>query len=287
MDAQTAQLINSLGAFACSLPMLWGHVRLAPMRRPGAYIAVAAALNLAYCLARPYLPFWSRLGEIALFIVLPYAMYDAPRGRRALAVFAAFLPPLLCEALGFALWNALTGEGTVSEASAVASPTITFLIRTLFIGVDLILYEALARFTGRALDGARPELARHAALLPAAQLPVILALLYLAMFDLRAIDGYELLIVGYIALCLLVDLAIGITVERASRAVAARERSRVLEGQVAEMLAVYSTFSERVEAAARLRHDVRNHLQVAEAMASRGDARRAREYLVSVRKEAR
>lgn len=286
MDAQAALLLDSLGMFMCSLPMLYYRVRLAPMRSPRAYLCIHAALKLAYSLTRSCLPFWSRLVYIALDFLLPFAMYDVSPGYRLLATALPLLPPLACEGFSFLLWIALTGRHGVSADDIFMRPEAMTLMRVFFTVVEIILYEMLERLTKKALKSTRTPFATLASLLPVTQLPLIWMPLYLVMFTEQKPHGIEPLIVALALVYVVVDFIMLVGIEREGRTAAAREQSLALEQQLDGLLAEYETFVGQIEAAAHMRHDIRNHLQVAEAMAKNGEIEEAKTYLKSLRAEA-
>ncbi len=65
------------------------------------------------------------------------------------------------------------------------------------------------------------------------------------------------------------------------------QRASVLAERLDACLAEYGSAVTQVERAAALRHDLRNHLQVAGTLVERGELVRAREYVVEIAKEVR
>lgn len=286
LDAHAAQLIDSLGTFACMLPIIANRPRFAPMKHPEAYIAIAAMLELVYAFARPSLPFWTRIADLGVNLIFPFAMYTTSYGHRAIVILISLLPPLICESFCFALQSILPYlKGTLST-KITSVTTSLFLIRLVYIATELLLYEAIALFIKKHLKGTRHDLAGRSALLPATQFPIILTLLYVTMFSDHKTIADGLAVAGFIVICFLTDFFIMLSAERASRAISARERSRALELQIDEILAEYEDLANQAATISRLRHDVRNHIQTANALVHRGCIQQAREYLIAMRKEA-
>ena len=78
---------------------------------------------------------------------------------------------------------------------------------------------------------------------------------------------------------LLVDVALFASIERHGQALEQDQRAAVLAERLDACLAEYAGAVVQVERAAALRHDLRNHLQVAGALVERGELARAEGYV--------
>ncbi len=79
-------------------------------------------------------------------------------------------------------------------------------------------------------------------------------------------------------LSLATDAVLFKTVRRYERARENQARTAVLETHLHEQMASYEQLARQVEATARMRHDLRNHLQVLTSLVNLGQTQRAKEY---------
>lgn len=202
------------------------------------------------------------------------------REKTVKTAFGALLISLLSVvgevAAGF-LGVALFGENANPEM-IVNSPFHLFILQILFWLLMSLLCAALVLLWEKTVHPAEGSLLWRFVLIPISQYVLVILSGIVATFRSRGLEVYLPLIVVSL-LCVAADLLLF----RAIRAIGAQQRAAARAAALQSRLeAEISRASERVarlEETARLRHDLRNHLQTVEALMERGETALAEKQL--------
>ena len=226
----------------------------------------------------------------AILLGMPFVLYGARPLQKVLAIALITFAMVVCDFGASAVLFLMTGAGIGDASIMFTHPVETMLTRVLFIACMLavglvcrrLLVRDSTRMGGRALD--------RFALFPVSQILLLVVVMVLT-FRLDAAyvaSGAYMVVISCVALlCIVVDLALFVTMERYRASVLGRQRAEALERRLESCLSGYAGLAAQVEEASRLRHDLRNHLQVAGALVERGELERAGVYVADVERVVR
>ena len=281
------------------LAVVYVQTRLLPMRRPGLFAALAMAVAFTAMLLKRSVAWAGTPLNMFLvlldFAVLPLLFYrhDIPLVQRVTACALSMTLMWLGEMTG-ALLCVFTGGIYANYELERDRPVLAVAIHVLFVVVVLaagrLLEPVMRRWSERHMqdDGSGgPKLPAESALFSA--LPAVSALLLwvLLLVTVSASDEGDqavALTAGALLLAMgvAVDVAVLTSAGRHRRALAEQARTAELEARLAGQLEAYAQLSDQVEQTARLRHDMRNHLQVLSSLAERGEKEPARSYAAAM-----
>ncbi|WP_165052848.1 MULTISPECIES: hypothetical protein [unclassified Adlercreutzia] len=213
------------------------------------------------------------------YFAIPYFMSKGRAGYRIIALTVLFIAMSVSEVLGVVLWYALTGMLLVRGDALGALMPEFWLVRVMHLLLVVLLLGvvsvALRRFSGEGHEHGFP--------LVAGLLITQVLLLSLCIYAMQFLGGEKLFLsMGSLTLslaCVVVDVYLMVVIDRFERQRRAEGRVRMLEEQLSAYLEQYQHVAKSIEGVARLRHDVRNQLQVVNDLIVRGDLVRAREIV--------
>ncbi len=257
-------------AFACTKVL---NIRNVPL-----FWVLRMAMSISTSLVRlDILPLVRLVIGLAEYFVLPYVMSRGRAGYRVFALVILFIAMSVSEVLGMVLWYALTGMLTVRGDDPSALMPEFWLVRVM----HLLLVVLLLGSSGMALRKLSGEGHGHGFPFIAGLLITQTLLLSLCIYAMQFLGGEKLFLsMGSMTLslaCVVVDVYLMVVVDRFERRRRAEGRVRMLEEQLSAYLERYQHVVKSIEGVARLRHDVRNQLQVVNDLIVRGDLVRARE----------
>ena len=242
-----------------------------PARRPRLLAAICVGAVLASWFERGVLgaavasPVW----WLALYIA-PLLLWSGRFAFRAILLGADLLCMAFAEALGALFWLVATGTPIGSYETASMYPLVDCILRVLVLALCFAKIPVLRRIGG-ALDASNMP---DALLMPLVVL-VFAQMVGLMVFyyaSLEALTANPLYLGGSVvgsALSAAADYLLLVSVARASDARRDRARAEELAGAVEARIAEEHAALEDAAAAARLRHDARNHLQVLVSLVER------------------
>ena len=259
--------------------------RILPMRRRELFLFLCF-LGASLAFVRDYL-FWSRLlvGLLELF-VLPMLFWTCEVRFRALGAMLIFVARFVCEAASAAVWEVMTGGAPIGNAQIPDHLVAWFLTNILWCVIMWCLGLGMRWLLERLPIGrtsARPmgSLVSYVGLF-ALQMVFMWVLMFFCLLSLDDTTGFFVGLLPLSAMMVAVDVLLVRDSSRAEQASesmgAAAEAELLLEGYLAEM----SRQSEKNAETAHLRHDLRNHLQVMDALLERGETDRAGAYALDV-----
>lgn len=184
-----------------------------------------------------------------------------------------------------------TWTAIFSEAYEFGSAWMHLPMYAVFSAIHLVLLAffmiILRNFTNRFLSpqvqcyvGEGP---RYFVGFPLIQLPFLI----LAIFVVDKTGSWNILTVALCItgglLCLVADMMLFVSIERFVLNWQAEQQARVLQARLSECLARYSQMAEILDQSAKMRHDLRNHLQVMQQLIQRGELDVAQGHLQTLR----
>ncbi len=278
-------LVNTM-FFESELVYAWLMTRLLKVPRKLAYWLATVVLMVATPLVRAYAPTPVILLVSLGMVALPIVFSEGSLGRRLLLTALAMALNLLCDAATAAAWSTLTGFSETSYETVLGAPALFASLELIRLAVQLIVSCGLIWFVerffpakGAVADDEVPAVMRHFACFPIMQFTLLSIAFFVITYQ-CAIDAVMNLVLAVIAaVCAIVDVLLLRSFSRANRAVHQAARAELMQTQLDEYLKSYERTMEQVTSAARARHDLRNQVQVASAMAERGEFDHAHRYV--------
>lgn len=280
-----------------------------PIKNPRVYWTAAIACQIVGNMLLPIGPDPTQriLWYLTDYVFIPYLCWRGPRTVRAAAIAIGVIAELTVETSTMVLYSVL---GLPLTAQTTSNP-LEFVVRVVGLAALGVLGLALRRLFARqreailaydrtAADGSRPL--NRAALDGSGQVEdaedaapygrflatqgFVILVLYTAYFcgGLGVIPTpLALVMLGVTLFCAVADIAAVFSLRRFSTAQRERARAAGLEAQLAVHADAARRMAREAEAAARFRHDQRNHLQVIGMLVKRGELERARAYVAELR----
>lgn len=291
-------------------------VTILPMRRMWTFVAVESVTSiltsaLKQGIGAPGTPVNVVLSLMGL-LILPMLFYDrrVPLVRRLAACAAGVLltllaelsSGLLCTLCGYpyADYDAIAGNTAMQVAVHLSCMAFLFAAqvptKALFVRWNRDVLRADGTFVEplETTDNDNPPAARNT---PSAKsdtslfatIPLVQGAFLWTLNVLVALAGNEdeqvVFLAGsclLIVLCLAADVVLFATSRRYERAREEEARAAILETHLHEQMAAYGQLAAQVEDTARMRHDLRNHLQVLTSLVELGKPDRARAYVADM-----
>ena len=279
--------------FGSELIFAWLMTRLLRVPNKALYWLVTVALTIATPFVRSIAPTPVVLVLSLCMISLPIVLSAGPLGRRLLLTAIAMALNLLCDALIAAAWASLSGFTETSYETVLQGPALFASLELMRFAMQLAVSYGLIWFVERFFPGAAaaaddevPAVLRHFAWFPIMQFTLLSIAFFVITYqcDLDAVMNLALSVIA--GLCAVVDVLLLRSFSRANRAVRQAARAEAMQAQLDEYLRFYEQTMEQVTSAARVRHDLRNQVQVASAMAERGEFEHAHRYVQGMLAEA-
>lgn len=275
-------MIETLVETASVLPSeavyTYASTKMLDMRR----VVVFWVLRMSFCIVmmlfRSQLDLVVRtiLGVFA-YLVMPLLFSQGNLPRRMLSVVSMYVVVMIAEMTCTVLWLALMKAPLpdILQLDLVEY----WMLRLLHLLIISALFMALYAFSHH-IDG---SLGDGAVKLVSALLAIQVVLLSVCTGTLEFVPGEkELLGTASLSLgaaCVVVDGYLLVVIRRYEERMAQQQRIEILQAQLDDYLARYGEVAASIEEIARLRHDVRNQLQVINDLAQRGERGQAREML--------
>lgn len=279
--------------FGSELIFAWLMTRLLKVPNKALYWLATIVLMIATPFVRSVAPTPVVLVLSLCMISLPIVLSAGPLGRRLLLAAIAMALNLLCDALIAAAWASLSGFTETSYETVLQGPALFASLELMRFAMQLVVSYGLIWFVERFFPGAEaaaddevPAVLRHFAWFPIMQFTLLSIAFFVITYqcDLDAVMNLTLSVIA--GLCAVVDVLLLRSFSRANRAVKQAARAEAMQAQLDEYLRFYEQTMEQVTSAARVRHDLRNQVQVASAMAERGEFEHAHRYVQSMLAEA-
>ncbi len=271
----------------------WLMTRLLTMPNKALYWLATIALMIAAPLVRSAAPTPVVLVMSLCMISLPIALSSGSLGRRLLLTAIAMALNLVCDALTAASWASLSGFTETTYETVLQGPALFASLELMRFAMQLAVSCGLIWFVERffpdaaaVADDEVPAVLRHFAWFPIMQFALLSIAFFVITYQCDLNTAMNLTLSVIAGLCAVVDVLLLRSFSRANRAVTQAARTEAMQAQLDEYLRFYEQTMEQVTSAARVRHDLRNQVQVASAMAERGEFEHAHRYVQSMLAEA-
>ena len=285
-------LIVLLSGGSSNLIYAWALAAVFPPKRVWAYWILQCALIMVFVIFKPY---WSPectifLGTIILAI--PLVCLSGSLVARIVAFASSQVLMFSAELPCGLYWVAATGAPVMSMEMTrihLSDYLVTIIIHTTFIAVTFFLFVKVGRKCLRGSQsgktslqgGVVPDSLRGGAFIcfPATQFVLLSGLLWVAFVVVSDDISYMIITLSVFLVCLAVDVFMFIQIQRYAETRLLTMQADGLKERAEDYLAAASSMQVELQGAARLRHDLRNHLQVVEGLCERGETAEARAYL--------
>lgn len=281
-------ILEVLITLPAQIVVAWGFTRVLPMR----CAVLFAVLNVAV------VTFLDAVGEyfvsgtvgfvflFAVGFVLPFLLYRGSAFVKAVVVVAVNLIDNLALFVSYGVWTLLLQApvpddmGLYYEAIR-AYPAPFAVSEVVRIALAVALFLLLAFLVRKRAGGVSSSLKFTLLFLLTQTAFTLEMLVVFAMLDLPV----ELCVGGCLVLggCLMADGFLFASMERFGRAQSEEARAEMADSQLEESLAAYTEVVEEIERAGRVRHDLRNQLQVVGVLAEEGNTQRARAQIATLK----
>ncbi len=274
----------------------WFHARVLAIVNKPLYWALMLAFMFATPLVRAGSPAVVTLVANFALLAVPIILARDSLARRVAVVAFVTIFNVICDIALMLIWAALVG-GDQTNIGYVGEHPLEFGLATLGrLVVCLPLLIGAARLIDRhfpcQVDQAELDVERSDAMTLLAWFPFLQMFLIATAFfviSYQCSSDYRLLLclVLAAALCAVIDFVLLRMCVKAQRARQEELLAEQLEAQLAECLSSWEQTLEQVESTARLRHDLRNQVQIVAELARRGEFERAQHYLQAMIDEVR
>lgn len=287
LSYEHSKLILDLSTFVVGVALMYLQATILPMRHTCVYVALELVHSAFMAIARfGMTDIQVNLLTNIVFLLLPWPFWRASIPTRFAASFSACAAVFFSEAVCAVVWILFTGTPTADYTAAVRNLPGSIALRLFDIALIMACAKALrclfARFGtyDKASDRTPPqETDAPFALFIAVQTILVMA----SSFVISKLNNDSLVLFCTLAaLSLLAEcsvLAVHVAWRRAREERIARLKSEMLDAQLREYLAQCDQDMRELADAARLRHDLRNHIQVAGMLIERNELEHAARYI--------
>ena len=267
------------------LAFVYFFTKLLPMRHAPAYMVVRLLLfpfmvNIGYL----FLNAWVAIAVVAIVtVVLPFLWFVGRPWLKAATVLAANAIETVVGLASEGVWSLAVGRAIPADFEPVRAlvwsnvPAYLFG-KVAYIILIVLLLSALRALVRRNSEAGTAKLWLFAGFLAAQLVQFFLMGLITANVDASPQNFYgPAFVLGVI--CVVADMLLFFSMERYGQKELEEERARLLQQQLDDYLDRCSSVVGSIEGISKLRHDLRNQMQVIIALAERGDKERARKQL--------
>lgn len=280
-------LAASIMFFATEALTAWFFTQVLSIRNKPMYWALMLALMFATPIVRAGSP--SEMTVVANFALLGVPVFMARDSVTRRVVIVAFTTVfnVLCDIVVMIIWQVLIGTDQTNIAFVGANPVEFGLATVLRFAATLPLFIVAARLIDRYFPSKVPKMQveqpEHSLVLfawfPFLQMFLLTTAFFVISYQCNHDFALLLCVAAVGLICVCVDLVLVRSFLRASRAHEEKLLVEQLETQLAEYLSSCEKTMLQVESTARIRHDLRNQVQIISELASRGEFDRAQHYV--------
>ena len=284
-------LAASVMFFETEILTTWFFTQVLAIPCKALYWTLMLVLTFATPLLRAGTPSEITLVVNFALLAVPLIMSRDSVGRRFAIVAFTTVFNVLCDIMLMLIWGVLIG-GDQTNIGYVGEHPVEFGFATFArFCVTLPLLVGASKLVNRyfpsKVASGKPREDRVASIMLFAWFPFLqMFLLTTAYFVISYQCDCNMVLLACVALaaiaCVFVDIVLVRMFLRASQSRKEKMLADQLEKQLTEYLASYEQTMQQVESTARLRHDLRNQVQVVTELANRGEFDRAAVYLQSM-----
>lgn len=286
MDAPLSAAFDAFAALLMQIAFAYGMTSLFPMRRKGLFWAFELTLwPLAQFMGASVVAFAGGTAAMLVsWVVLPFVLVEESPLVKVLAICAALGCMMVSEAVGQALWGIALG-GVASDYETLSQMqrgnlALYLLMDVVIAGLLALMLSALRLVFRRKMHGLAASW--PFALLMATQVLLLILAMLMPSYEDVPVWWCVAEVVAAVV-CLALDIAALVAVRRYERKLLDDQRAELLEAQLSEYLNSYTVVTRQLEEVARIRHDLRNQLQVVEFLLWQGEGEKAQTLLGELR----
>lgn len=259
--------------------------KLLPMRHVPVYTILRLLLfpflvNIGYL----FLSAWMATAVVvAVVLVLPFLWFEERPWIKAITVLAANAIEMVVELASDGVWILAAGSAIPADfepmRALVWSSVPAYLLgRVAYIILIVLLFSALRALVRRNTETGTTRLWLYVAFL-ATQLSLLFVVGLITANISASLQNFygPALVLGCI--CIFADALLFFSMECYGQKELEEERARLLQQQLDDYLDSCNAMVGDIEEISKIRHDLRNQMQVIAMLAERGDKKRAREQL--------
>lgn len=277
-------ILDYLGVFPAQILFAYAMAKMLPLRQPRLYWVLQVVVLFVVLTLRPLMPFWVRMAAGAIPELLPLLFSTGPFFRRLFIVVIGVVIFFAMELPTGALWIALTGEPTADYAAVWANLPQFAFVHVVHFALLAFAFAVMYALVDRSSD-------THAGMRLFLWFPLVQVVLFeiLMTVSLEAMNGVMPFYVGgsIMALVLLIaDVLLFVSWRSFMQKRREEERAASLQDRLDGHLAEYGRMAGELEHVSRLRHDVRNQVEVVRLLSRNGSYDEARRHLDFLRVDA-
>ena len=276
----TNVMLDFAGTFLVEIVICYAWVKLLHIKNARLFAIVYLGCLYGAVFLRNVVPTEARfIWLICFYVAWPFIMSADGPARKFFVVALVNIAIMMAEVLGSAFWIALTGLNRLDYDVARANLGAFFLTHAAHLFLLILLLLLLNQILSKGESEEENRGFRYFLWFPVTQ--ALLVGLLLAIRQYLLPDSVEL---QYISCALMTLFAVAnalmfLSMRSYSQKTREGQRASLLQGQLDEYLAEYKTLVGEVERASKLRHDLRNQVQLVKALAERGDYDAARDHV--------
>lgn len=294
MGPSAEMLVDAVVNLPVEIIVIVAWIKMLDINRKGLFWVVCLAFSACMIYVCPMVDPLARAAVDAIALILFYLVIPVLFSRgsitgRIMACVTTFVASIASVLITGAAWMAAAGSSlTVGGAGADGFAGFWFA-RCLHLALLASLLFLICRFTA---SRRRIESSSASGLFvgfAATQLALLLTIAavgdHLSNCGMRSDELTVFLLTGgsvLSMLCIGIDVVLFTVIDRYDRRMAEERYLRALESQLDWRMRRYDEMATEMESIARVRHDLRNQLQVVTILAGKGDRAAAREHLRSM-----
>lgn len=279
MELSFFEIVEAASVLPVEVVITFALVKTLRIKRAAAFWITRMLLIGVICFFRSTMDPAVRMAfgfSVDLLLPLPFA--EGKLSRRVFVVVLVNVALSIAEIAGAALWLALTGMPLAEGASSL-HPVEFWTVRVFHILLMIMLLSGIYVFLDRLSSGDVEGGIRFFAVLPVTQVALLSISLAIMQYLPHRSDFFNYGNLVLAVLCVIVDVFLFFSLDRYGKRQQSEQRAELLRRQLDEYLKEYRVVAESVESVARLRHDLRNQLQVVASLYEQGRCNEAREFL--------
>ena len=275
-------LIDVMGTVPTQIVFAYALSKMLDVRRLGWFWALELVLMLVSAAFRSTQGVEFRFFLGVAMAIVPIVLASGGLPWRIFVVALAHVVLFFCEFPTAVVWMGMTGQ-LVADYDAVRLHLGAFLLVHAFhlvlLGTLLLLMWLLVKMPSDGESRAEARLCVRFSLVQ-----FVLAFVLSTLFANYLKESMLLFVAGgvLVLVCLLSDALLFFALDRIGRKRRSENRAALLAGELDAYLAGYDSVVREVERTAQARHDLRNQVQVALALAERGECARARRHVAAL-----
>ena len=276
----TNVMLDFSGTFLVEIVFCYAWVKLLHIKNARLFAIVYLGCLYGAVFLRNVVPTEARfIWLICFYMAWPFIMSADRPARKCFVIALVNIVIMVAEALGSAFWIALTGLNQLDYDVARANLGAFFLTHAVHLFLLVLLLLLLNQMLSKnELEGGNRGL-RYFLWFPVTQALLVGLLLAIRQYLLPEEVGLQYVSCALMTLFVLANALMFLSMQAYAQKTQESQRAALLQGQLDEYLAEYAPLIDEVEQTSKLRHDLRNQVQLVKALGERGSYEAARDHV--------